>query len=395
MTPRMIVLSLGGLAVAAGLAFVAFRPEPVLVDLAKVTRGTLAVTIPADGRTRIREIWDVSSPILGTTRRSPVAVGDRVVAGETVIAVVEPVTPALLDARMRAEAEAALRQAEAALAVAEAQLAEAEEARAYAQSQHDRTQALVERGVASVTRLEDADQALRAADAAVAVARSARDMQTSARDRASAALMPADQTEAAEGVAIRAPASGVVLAVESESARSVLPGAALLSIGDPADLEIVADLLSSDAVRLRQGALAAVERWGGPPLAAQLVAVEPVARTEVSALGIEERRVDAVFDIVTPWEERPGLGHNFAVFLRITEWQAEDVLQVPVSALFRTGESWAVFRVVGGVAESVPVEIGRRSDSAAEVLSGLAEGDHVVTHPPEALAAGGIVAERG
>jgi HlyD family secretion protein len=392
----MIALSLGGVALAGVLAYVAFRPEPVLVDLAPVTRGTLAVTVPADGRTRIRDIWEVSSPIAGTARRSPVAVGDSVVAGETVVAVVEPVVPALLDARSRAEAEAALRQAEAALAVADAQLAEAEEERDYAQSQRDRAQALVERGVASMTRLEDAEQALRAAEAARDAAMSSRAMQAGARDRTAAALIEEDAPATRRAVDIRAPASGVVLAVGVESARPVLPGAPLVSIGDPADLEIVADLLSSDAVRLPPGATASAERWGGPPLVVRLKSVEPVARTEVSALGIEEQRVDAVFEIMTPWEERTALGHNFAVFLRITVWQADDVLQVPVSAVFREGQGWAVYQVAeDGIAERAAVTLGQRGEAAVEVLDGLAEGDRVVTHPPEALEPGGKVAERG
>ena len=394
MTPRMMVLAAGGLALLAGLAVVSFRPEPVLVDLVPVTRGALSVTIPADGRTRIRDIWDVSSPIAGTTRRSPVAVGDHVVAEETVVAMVEPVVPALLDARSRAEAEASLRQAEAALAVAEAQLAEAEEARDYAEGQRDRAQALVERGVASVTRLEEAEQALRQAEAGLAAAVSALAMQAGARDRAEAALIEPNEDGGVRAVTIHAPASGVVLTVAEESARPVLPGAPLLSIGNPADLEIVADLLSSDAVRLPEGAMAQVERWGGAPLEARLVSVEPVARTEVSALGIEEQRVDAVFELLTPWEERQALGHNFAVFLQITEWAAEDVLQVPVSALFRDGDSWGVYRVDDAVARVTPVVIGRRGETAVELLEGLAEGDRVVTHPPAALDDGGKVAER-
>jgi HlyD family secretion protein len=394
MTPRMIALSLGGAALAGVLAFIAFRPEPVLVDLAPVTRGTLSVTIPADGRTRIRDVWEVASPIAGTAQRSPVAVGDKVVAGETVVAVVEPVVPALLDARTRAEAEAALRQAEAALAVAEAQLAEAEEERNYAQTQRDRAQALVERGVASMTRLEDAEQMLHAAETAVAAAQSSRAMQASARDRTAAALIEEDAPGTWRAVEIRAPASGVVLALGAESERPVLPGAALVSIGDPADLEIVADLLSSDAVRLPPGAPATAERWGGPPLTARLISVEPVARTEVSALGIEEQRVNAVFDILTPLQNREALGHNFAVFLRITVWQADDVLQVPVSAVFREGDGWAVFRVADGIAERAAVTLGQRGESGVEVIDGLAEGDRVVTHPPEALLPGGKVAER-
>ncbi len=194
-------------------------------------------------------------------------------------------------------------------------------------------------------------------------------------------------------VTIHAPASGVVLSVAEESARPVLPGAPLVSIGNPADLEIVADLLSSDAVRLPAGAMAQVERWGGQPLTAQLVSVEPVARTEVSALGIEEQRVDAVFDLLTPWEERQALGHNFAVYLRITEWAARMCCRCRYrrcSAMARTGRSigWRT----GWPCRAV--DIGRRGEMAVELLDGLAEGDRVVTHPPSALVDGGKVAER-
>ncbi len=398
LNPRNIILGLIGLLAAGGLAVVAFRTEPIPVDLAPVARGPMQVTVDADGETRIREVYEVSAPVSGTALRSPVDVGDRVVAGETVVAVVEPVAPALLDARARLQAEAALREAEAAFHGAGSELARAEEDLAYAQSQFDRAQTLVERGVASVTRLEDASQMLASRQAGRQAAQSQLEAAASARDRAAAALIEPGAARGTDGdccIPILAPISGVVLAVDQISERPVNVGARLVSLGDPTDLEIIADLLSSDAVRLAPGAPAAVERWGGtPPLAARLRAVEPVARTKVSALGVEEQRVDARFDILSPPADRPGLGGGFAVFLRIVEWEAEDVLQVPLSALFRRGEQWHVFAASGGIAREVEVGVGRRNNRMAEVTGGLQPGMAVVTHPNDALADGAAIVER-
>lgn len=398
LNPRNVIIGLLGAGLLGGLLVIAFRNEPIAVDLATVTRGPLQITVNADGKTQIREVYEVSSPVAGTARRSPVDVGDPVLASETVVAVVEPGAPALLDVRSRLQAEAALREAEAAIAAAEAQVRQAEEDLAYVRSQFTRTQTLVNRGVASVTRLEDATQALAAQEAALAAARSGLQAAVSSRDRAAAVLIEPDPSGRPPEqccIPLTAPIDGVVLAVEEISERPVAMGTRLVAIGNPADLEIVADLLSSDAVRLKVGARAFVERWGGPiPLVARLRSIDPVAVTKVSALGIEEQRVDVVFDILSPPEQRPGLGGGFAVFLRIVEWETEGALQIPLSALFRRGEQWAVFAVEEGLARRVPVEIGRRNSVAAEVLSGLDEGMRVITHPNEALADGAPVVER-
>ena len=268
LNPRTLILGLLAVGLVAGLAVVAFRTEPIPVDLAEVTRGPMRITVNAEGKTRIREIYEVASPVAGTARRSPVAVGDPVVAGETVVAVVEPVAPSLLDARSRLQAEAALREAEAAVAVAEAQERQAGEDLAYARSQFERARTLVERGVASVTRLEDASQALAAHEAALATARSQLSAARSSRDRAAATLVEPGTGGAGEGgccVPLTAPVDGVVLDISQISERPVAMGTPLVSVGDPADLEIVADLLSADAVRLAPGAKAEVDRWGGPP----------------------------------------------------------------------------------------------------------------------------------
>ncbi len=372
---------------------------PVPVDLAEVTRGPLHVTIDADGQTRIREIYEVASPIAGIALRAPVRVGDATVAGETVVAVVETVAPALLDARSRQQAEAAVVEAEASLSVAESQVRQAEEDLSYAEGQRDRARTLLERGVATTTQLEDATQRVILREAALDAARASLRLAEGSLARVEAALIePTDRMAPREDdccIEIRAPVTGRVLSVPVVSERPVLPGATLATLGAPGDLEIVADLLSSDAVRLSPGARAEVDRWGGPePLAARLLRIEPSARTKVSALGIEEQRVDAVFEIVSPPDARRGLGDGFAVFLRIVEWETEDTVQVPVSALWRSGEDWAVFVVADGVATRREVEIGRRNARAAQVLGGLAPGELVVTHPSDDVVAGARIVDR-
>lgn len=321
--------------------------------------------------------------------------GQKVVGGETIVAVVDPVEPGLLDSRSRIQAEASVREVEAALQVAETQLAQALEEEAYATTQFDRTTTLAERNVASLTQLEDVSQRLTIAAAARKAAEAQVAQAHGALERAQAALLTPNGDVSVAGVEMRAPADGVVLEIANVSERPVAGGAPLLSIGDPGDLEIVADLLSSDVVRLPEGARAVVERWGGePPLEARLVQIDPQAFTKISALGIEEQRVDAVFDILTPAAGRQGLGDGFSVFLRIVEWEDPDALRVPLSAIFRRGTEWGVFVVADGVARLRPVSLGRRDFRFAVVLDGLVPGDVVVTHPSDQVADGVSVIPR-
>jgi len=395
---RTVGLALAGVALIGGLSYVAFRDDPVPVDLVTVERGPLRVTIDADGQTRIRDIYEVASPIAGTARRAPVSVGDPVVAGETVVARVEPLSPSLLDARSRAQAEASVAEARAALDVARSEMRRAEEEEAFARLQFDRTQTLMDRGVTTVTQMETATQSLAVAEAAVAAAQSRVAMSEGSLERAEAALVrPGGSASATEDccVELRAPSDGVVLSIATISEHPVQAGAPLVTVGDPADLEIVSDLLSSDAVRIGPGTRAMVERWGGPdPLEAVLTRIEPAAVTRVSALGIEEQRVDAIFEIETPPGERPGLGHGFAVFLRIVEWESDDALQVPLGALFRRGEDWAVFVAEDGVARERIVSLGERAARRAQILDGLEEGDRIVTHPSDTVTDGVMIVDR-
>lgn len=395
---RTLVLIGVGVTLVAGLSYFSFRTDPVAVDLATVTQGPLEVTINADGQTQVRELFEVASPISGTALRSPVAEGDKVRAGETIVAIVRPASAGLLDARAQLQAKATLQEALAAQHVALADLKQAQETQRFAQSQFERTQALVTRGVASVSRLEDDTQSLAVANATIEAAQARIEMANGTIERARASLLsPNDvgSTPASCCIQLASPIDGIVLSVAAVSERPVTIGAQLVSIGDPEQLQLVADILSNDAVRLEPGTRAYVERWGGDAvLEAKLERIDPKARTKISALGIEEQRVDAYFGLDSASGARPNLGDGFSVFLRIVEWRAEEALQIPLSATFRNGSGWAVFVALEGIAEKRSVTLGRRNDRMVEVLQGLELSEQVVTHPSDAIAAGVALVDR-
>ncbi len=396
---RRRILAAITLAALAALLWLAFRPQPVPVDLATVVRGPLEVTVEAEGVTRIRQIYQVSAPLTGYATRSPVEIGDPVVAQETVVAAIAPATPAFLDARAREQAEAAVTEGAAALRAAEARVAQRVSDLEYAAAQHNRSLALANRGVVSQSTLDDAALRLRIGETALDAARSEREMAEATLARARAALIGPMSPAEANGadtccIELRAPADGQVLSIVNRSARLVQAGEPLLEIGRPDELEIEVDLLSSDAVRILPGAPAHVERWGGPPLAARVRRIDPAAFTKVSALGIEEQRVRVYLDFEGPPAKYTALGENFRVYVRIVEWRGEDVLQMPVSSLFRSGDAWTVFRADGGRASLAVVDVGRRNAAAAEVVGGLAEGDRVVTYPGDRVEAGMLIIDR-
>ncbi|MAM61482.1 HlyD family efflux transporter periplasmic adaptor subunit [Maritimibacter sp. UBA3975] len=395
---RNIVIGAVAVAAIGGAVWVSMQPEVVPVDIADVASGPMEVTVNADGTTRVRDVYEVAAPVSGTVQRSPVTVGDSVVAGETVIARIEPGELAFLDERARKQAEAAVAQAQAALALSRTQIRVAEADLNNAQRQLNRVFDLHERGTAPDAQLEQAETAVDIASATLDSAHATADMRESEVSAARAVLtQPGERQEVDEGgccVDLRAPVSGTVLSVTSRSARPVTAGTALVSIGPTDDLEIVVELLSTDAVRLATGVPAHIERWGGDgALEARVREIEPAAFTKVSALGIEEQRVRVVLDFAQDTEVPP-LGHNFRVYARIVEWSADNALQVPISALFREGDDWAVFTVEEGAARLTPVEIGRRNADVAELRSGLEAGDTVITHPSDRVSDGTLVEAR-
>lgn len=383
--------------VIAGAVWFAW-PRPTQVDLATVFQGPMEVTVEDEGRTRVQHVYTISAPIHGKVLRTPRHVGDEVVADTTVVAVMQATAPSFLDVRSREELQAALAAAEAAVEFAEHEVHRIESALEFARAELRRGEELARRNVVSAQVMEKAQvdvdttvHALASAKAQLAVRRSER------AGLAARLIEPgseADSLDAAWGIQFRATVSGRVLAIHLESEAVVQPGTPLIDIGDPRDLEVVVDLLSSEAAQIEPGAAVRIDGWGGPPLQGKVRRVDPAGFTKISALGIEEQRVRTVIDLIDPPEAWPRLGHDFRVIVNVTVWSSEDALTVPVAALFRRGDGWAVYVVRDGRARSTAVEIGRRTDRAAEVLAGLSPGEQVVLHPSDRVGDGSAVAER-
>ncbi len=387
---RTLVFAIMGIGIVVFLV-AAFQPEPVYVETEAISRGPMQVSIIDDGQTRVKELYVVSAPVSGRLLRLVPEIGDPVVAGETTIATLLPSGPAFLDERRKQEAEAAVAAAQASLEFALADVTRAEAEADYAQSEIKRTEALVASKTASPAALDRARLSLRTALAQLETARSSVRMRQADLAVAEAALIgPSDEPGADGGIVeIKAPISGVVLSLLHESEGVVQSGAALLELGDANDIEIVADFLSHQAVKVTPGAKVLIEGWGGQPLEGQVRLIEPKGFTKFSALGIEEQRVNIIIDFhENAAAAMPRIGHGFRVESRIILWEADNILSVPANALFRKGEGWAVFRVSDGEAEEMPVNIGRMNDRQAEVVGGLEEGDRVVLHPSDALVDG-------
>lgn len=385
----LTIAAVAGLA-AAALVY-AFMPRPVPADLTRVTRGPLTVTIDDEGMTRVKEVYVVSAPIAGRVLRIERHVGDPVTAGETVLATIRPIDPTFLDIRSRRQAEAEEQAAEAAQQLAQAELDEARAELAFARTELDRARALAPSSTISKRALDRAALEYETAKAKVAAAEATLRVKSSELETARAALIepgraPAERRGEACCVDVRAPVDGRVLQLLQESEAVIGAGDALIEIGDPHDLEVVVDLLSTDAVKVRQGAEVLIEEWGGDgTLKGRVRRVEPYGFTKVSALGIEEQRVNVIIDFIDPSSAWETLGHGFRVEARIVVWQAAEVTRIPVSALFREGEAWMVFAVIEGRARRRPVVIGRRNDREAEVLDGLQEGEEVVLYPSDKI----------
>jgi HlyD family secretion protein len=385
------------LALAVALAWL-FRPAAVPVDLVKVGRGPLMVSVSDEGETRVRDMYVVSAPVPGRMRRIDLEAGDTVVAEKTVVARIEPSDPASLDVRSAAEARASVDAAAASRTHAAAQVRRAQAELEFAQSELARIRVLARSHTVSENDLDSAERRAKTADAALGEARAEQQVRESEYQVARARLMtPASRTPAADCdcVTVFSPVSGDVLRVVTESEGVVQSGTPILEVGDPDKLEVVVDLLSSDAVRVQAGQRAIIEAWGGPvPLEGVVRRVEPFGFTKVSALGIEEQRVNVIIDIKEPRQQWQRLGHGYRVEPRIVLWEGHDVLKVPLSALFRQGQRWAVFVDDGGQAVLRQVDIGQENGLEAEVKSGLVAGERIVLHPGDRIAPGARLEQR-
>ena len=396
---KRALLAAFALVIAAGFVF-ALLPKPVLVDVAEIGRGPLQVTVDEEGETRIREVYVVSAPIGGKILRSPREVGDVVKLDDTVVAVIRPGDPAFLDIRRRRELQAAVAAAEAAVSFANSKIRQAQSELVFAESDLKRAKPLAERGTVSQRTLEKAALDVDVRRAALSQAKADLELRKRELESAKARLIGPEQpgisdTDGACCVRVRAPVSGRVLKIQRESQQVVESGEPLLEIGDPRDLEIVVDLLSTDAVKIKVGAEARIEAWGGgQDLRARVRRIDPAGFTKVSALGIEEQRVNTILDITDPPEKWTSLGHDFRVFVRITVWSSANILRVPLGALFRQGRDCAVFKVEDGRAKATLVNIGQRNAEMAEIQNGLAAGDQVILHPSDRVADGVRIARR-
>jgi HlyD family secretion protein len=380
--------------VLAALLVFAFRPRPVLVDIGEITRGPLTVAVRDEARTRARDVYVVSAPVSGRLLRVGNRAGERVEAG-AVMAIIQPAPATFVDERSRQEIQAGVRSAEAALALARAELEGAElegaEARlAHARLEADRTETLFAASVASRSALDRARLDVRTAAAAFGNARAGVGVRQAALEAARVRLIePAAASPGGRTVTIRAPVAGRVLRVLQESESVVAQGAPVMELGDPRDLEVVAELLSSDAARISAGASAVIDAWGnGPAVRGRVRQVEPYGFLKVSALGVEEQRVNVIIDPVDPPAAWAAVGHGYRVEAAVTIWQREAVIRTPVSALFRHQGQWAVFKVEDGRARLQRVEIGQNNGEYAEVRAGLKSGDRVVLHPGQSISDG-------
>jgi HlyD family secretion protein len=395
---RIVVWGVVGVIVLA-LLIVALMPRPVAVDLVAVTRGPMMVTLDHEGKTRVHDRFVVSAPTTGRVLRIELEPGDRVQAGRTVLATFQPAVPPLLDARTRAEAQSRVKAAAAALERARAAREQARVESAHAAAEAARARRLQREGVVSEQEATLAETEARVRARALEQADAAVDAATHDLEAANAALIEPAPRQAGQAsgpaLVLRAPIDGVVLRRLHESEATVVAGEPLIEVADPGALEMVADYLSADAVRIKPGMRVVVEQWGGGrALDGRVRRVEPAGFMKISALGVEEQRVWVVMDFADPRDAWAALGDGYRVEARVVVWEAADVVQVPASSLFRQGEGWAAFVVQDGRARVRQVEIGQRNGATAEVRSGLRAGEQVVVHPPDSVADGMRVSPR-
>ncbi len=385
--------TLAGLALVA-MIVVAFLPKPIPVDLVEVSRGALRVTVDEDGRTRVSDRYVVSAPLSGNIGRIELSPGDAVTEG-AVLARLVPLARPLMDAQTRAEAEARVAASAAQLRQARAALDRARAAATFAETQAARQRGLVERGTLSRDTLDRLQLEQRSSQEELTSAQFGVRVAAHQVEMSRAALGRLEGTESEDQMEVTSPIEGVVLRVLHESAGVIQAGTPILELGDPAHLEIAVDVLTSDAVHVQPGQRVLIERWGGDgALDGHVRMIEPSAFTRMSALGVEEQRVNVVIDLDSERARWERLGDGYRVETRVVVWEEQDVVLIPASAVFRQGEGWAAYRVTAGVARLVEVETGRRNGLAVQILGGLEPGDAVIAHPSDRVTDGVEVVAR-
>ncbi len=387
-----VLFVLGALALTA----LAFRPKPLAVEVTTVVRGDLVEMVEEPGKTRVRERFVVSAPVSGDLARIEKKPGDPVQVGD-VLATIRPLAPAMMDARTKNELEARLQGALAAQALASATVEKARAVKEFGDRELARLKELANQGAVAQRDLEKAELDLKVADKDVKTAALAAHVAAHEVDVARAAvastapLTPGAGTKSETSWVVRSPLDGRVLRVLQPSAGVVAAGTPLVEVADPGDLEVVVGVLTSDAVRVASGAHARLERWGGAGvLEGRVRSVEPSGYTKLSALGVEEQRVDVVIDIVSPAEMWSALGDGFRVFSQITVHREPDTLKTSAAALFRDGDGWALFVVQDDHVAKRKVQVERRN-GAEVALTGVEAGTTVVNFPSKELRDGAAV----
>ncbi len=374
---------------AAGGLVYAWLPKPLPVESEAARRAPLRITVDEDGRTRVKDRYVVGAPLSGRVARIELRAGDPVVKG-TVVARILPADPPLFDPRSHAMADARVAAANAAVLQSRSAIERARIALDSAEKELSRTRDLVRSLAVPPVELERAELGVRARSEELASARFGADIASHELGSARAAAQhgkgrPSRDDEQFE---VTSPTAGVILRVLQGSEGVVAAGAPLVEIGDPSALEIAVDVLTTDALHILPGAHVSIERWGGDPLAAHIRRIEPSAFVKVSALGVEESRVNAIIDLDEPRERWKGLGDGFRVEARVLVWEESRALVVPDGALFRSGEGWSTFVVDAGRARLRSVKLGRRNGVLAQVLEGISEGERVVVHPTDSVVDG-------
>lgn len=380
-TGRRIATGAVAVVITVALAILIW-PDGLPVELATVTRGPMEVTVQEDGRTRVRDRYVVAAPFTATLLRVSHDPGDRVSSGDPLVEFV-PATSPLNDPTSQAQARARVAAADAALQRAHNQKNQASAALALAEQDTRRQRVLLEQTSGTPVALEAAELAQRMREQDVSSADFGIEIAEQELQIARVAARPASSD--GRQVAVEAPVDGIILRVVDEGGHLVQAGSPVLEMGDPTALEVVIDVLTVDAPRIRAGCDVILERWGGDPLRGTVRQVEPSAFTRVSALGVEEQRVNVIVDPVGSPEQWVALGDGYRVEARIVVWSTQNAVQVPVNALFKSGEEWAVFVVVGGRAQLSVVEVGEWGSQTVQVLGGLSEGDEVVSYPSDAV----------
>ncbi|MFH2011261.1 MAG: efflux RND transporter periplasmic adaptor subunit [Pseudomonadota bacterium] len=374
-----------------------FMPKPVPVDLAKVSRGLLRVTVEEEGKTRVKDRFVLSAPVAGFMRRIKFDIGDHVQKGQTLVEL-EPLKSIPLDPRSYAAAEATVSSAKAALKAEEERARAAEADSDYTRKNFERIKKLYEEGYAAKDALEQAESGVKRAEAYFLSAKAAVKVAKFELDRALTSLRySAAEKNKTQGelVTISSPINGSVLRIYRESEGVVQPGEPLVDIGDSKKLEVKVEVLSADAVKIKPGTPVYFERWGGSSiLSGKVRVVEPSGFTKISSLGVEEQRVFVIVDITPSEKDEYSLGDGYRLEASFIIWEGKNVLQVPASALFRKQDGWAVFVVKNNKALRREVKVGQRTGLAAEIISGLTEGDEVISNPDNSIEDGTRVSPR-